>query len=73
MFENGKVKATGIHYSRYIASWNNVGGTYGFEEWLESMSEITENERRDILEMQMNGKLELEINAKEFIKKHKLN
>lgn len=68
MLENKKVAATGIHYSRYIASWINCGNQYGFEDWLESMQEITADERRDIKEMWMNGKLELECNIREFLK-----
>lgn len=72
MLENKKVKATGIHYSRYIASWRNCGDKYGFEEWLETMPEITEDERRDIKEMYMCGKLELECNIREFLKNFKI-
>ena len=68
MLENKKVAATGIHYSRYIASWINCGNQYGFEDWLESMTEITADERRDIREMWMTGKLELECNIREFLK-----
>lgn len=72
MLENKKVQATGIHYSRYIASWINYGNEYGFEEWLESMKEITDTERHDIMEMYMTGKLELELGAKEFLKTFKI-
>ena len=68
MLENKKVKATGIHYSRYIASWINCGNHYGFEDWLESMKEITADERRDICEIWMTGKLELENDIREFLK-----
>ena len=68
MLENKKVKATGIHYSRYIASWMNCGNEYGFEEWLKTMPEITEDERRDIKEMYMCGKLELETDIKKFLR-----
>lgn len=71
MLENKKVAATGIHYSRYIASWRKCGAGYGFEDWLESMPEITEEERRDISEMWMTGKLELECNIREFLKNFK--
>lgn len=68
MLDNKKVAATGVHYSRYIASWINCGNPYGFEDWLESMKEITDSERHDIMEMYMTGKLELELSIKEFLK-----
>jgi hypothetical protein len=71
MLENKKVGATGIHYSRYIASWINCGNKYGFEDWLKSMPEITESERRDMVQMWMTGKLELESSVRRFLKKRK--
>ena len=70
MLENKKTKY-GIHYSRYIMSWLNAGGEYfgtKFEEWLRS-EQLTDDEIRDIKEMAMNGKFELEQNARAFIKK----
>lgn len=64
MFENKMTKA-GIHYSRYIASWKNAGGsyTYLFEEWLKHLG-CTDEEISDMKEMYNCGKLELETDAK---------
>lgn len=69
MLENKKTKY-GIHYTRYMMSWINSGGTsFGanFEDWLRS-EQLTEEEIHDIKEIAMNGKLELEVNARAFIK-----
>lgn len=72
MFENKFIK--GIHVSRYIASWLNVGGSIrslGFELWLERLlingEHLTEDEIRYIRNFARNGKLELETNAKLFL------
>ena len=71
MFKNSK--ALGIRFSRFIASWNNVGGRKlgddAFLEWLESIG-VSEEDRYAILEMKNTGKLELEASAKDFIIKH---
>ena len=73
MFENKKVKATGIHYNRYIESWRNEGGyiEYGeaFDEWL-TFEGLTEDEIRDVHDL-CTGKFELEVNCKPFIEKQK--
>ena len=71
MLENKK--HNGIHYSRYIASWRNMGGQYfdkEFIEWLISEG-FTDDEARDVREMAMCGKMELETNAKMFINKER--
>ena len=71
MLENKK--HNGVHYSRYIASWRNMGGTYfgrEFELWLTSEG-FTDEEIREVKEMATCGKLELETAAKEFIDKEK--
>lgn len=71
MLENKKTEA-GIHYSRYIASWVNAGENYFgcmFEDWLKSEG-CKENEIREIVEMAIGGKLELEKSAKSFIKNY---
>ena len=68
-FKN-EVTHNGIHYSRYIASWNKAGGrTYGrlFKEWLRDYQELTDDEIKDIIEMATNGKMELEFSAKQFL------
>lgn len=61
-FEN-KIASTGIHYSRYIASWtkNIRRQLYGekFREWLSKLG-LTEEEQRDIYDQATNGKMELE-------------
>ena len=73
MLEN-KVKGF-IHYSRFIASWRNVGGKYfseEFEEWLKSEG-LSEEEVREVVEMAICGKLELETSAKNFVAKEARN
>ena len=66
-------KHNGIHYSRYIASWINAGGKYFNEEFLEWLKSegFEEDDARDVREMAMCGKLELETSAKKFINKEK--
>lgn len=72
MFENEIVN--GIHISRIIASWHNVGGENGwkFKLWLESLvindRHFTPDEVKRITNFADNGKLELECNARVFIK-----
>jgi len=70
-FENAKTEAQGVHYSRYIASWRNVGGDYfgnQFEKWLKENS-CTKNEIADIVVMATCGKMELEKTAKAYVNK----
>jgi hypothetical protein len=69
MLENKKTQ-NGIHYSRFIASWVNAGGTdWGeyFAKWL-AENGCTEEDIHAIQEMRMTGKLELEVGAKQFMK-----
>ena len=72
MLENKKYE--GVHYSRFIASWHNVGGRkagiYAFEDWLEHLG-LDANTIHDILEMEMGGKMELEKDARQFINNYK--
>lgn len=71
MFENKKTEVQGIHYSRYIASWRNVGGDYygeQFAKWLKANG-CTDKEIDDIREMASCGKMELELTAKSYVKK----
>jgi hypothetical protein len=71
MLENKK--HNGIHYSRYIASWRNIGGKYfeeEFIEWLKSEG-FNEDDARDVREMAMCGKMELEMSAKKFVNKER--
>ena len=72
MFENKKTVAQEVHYSRYIASWNNCGGDhyYGeqFAKWLRANG-CTEREIDDIREMATCGKMELELTAMIYVKK----
>ncbi len=70
----------GIHCSRYIASWCTAGGElHGskrrdgeFIDWLKNLfingRFLTDEEVTFIHQFASNGKLELEINAKEFLK-----
>lgn len=71
MFENKKTSC-GIYYSRYIASWANVGRGFGpvyyrdeFFKWLIEVG-CTENEAYEIVELANCGKVELEDSARLF-------
>lgn len=71
MFKN-KLTHNEIHYSRYIASWNNVIGNprdniRAFKEWLEKSEKLTQDEIQDIVNLLTNGKLELQESAKRFV------
>lgn len=77
MFENKIIK--GIHMSRYIASWINVGGTIrrpknkvGFISWLETLSidgePLSKDEVWQIYCYATDGKLELEEHARNFLR-----
>ena len=61
-----------VYYSRYIASWLNVGGfaryRFGnmFELWLYRLG-LSSEEISDVLFMATSGKFELERNAEEFL------
>ena len=75
-FDNARTEEHGVHYSRYIASWLNVGGKNpttlegytSFCMWLESLG-LTEDEVYNIGRMAMCGKIELEESAEAFIGK----
>lgn len=74
MFEN-KITHNGIHYSRYISSWINADGDLHFNQyrslfanWLRATQALTNKEVSEICELAENGKLELEISARNFIK-----
>ena len=70
MFENSSIR--GIHKSRYIASWIRSGGDlehfWKMDGWLKSLG-LTEEERDAIRDLATNGKLELEISAKCYMKR----
>lgn len=64
----------GIPITRYIASWYRAGGKCYYEkmeEWLKSLTIdgrlLTHDEITLIVECARNGKLELEVTAKQFI------
>lgn len=77
MFENKEIE--GIYISRFIASWQAAGNCrkdYGlFREWLKTLiingRYLTDDEIHDILFIADNGKLELEMSARKFLKKQK--
>lgn len=66
----------GIHYSRFIVSYAKVGGDLGkkreFEDWLKSLTingkQIPEEIIDEISFIAGNGKMELEGNARLFLK-----
>lgn len=78
MFENKTVKVGNFgeaHISRIIASWRNKGGdthSEEFKEWLRNILHLTTDEVADVMHIANNGKLELEMSARQFmaIKKH---
>lgn len=72
MLENRKFN--GIHYSRYIASYQNKGGVInygtknGFYKWMKSLG-ATDSMIREMVDIARMGKLELEIDCEKFINK----
>lgn len=85
-FENKIVGNGTLFYSRIIASWHNAGGViysgcenritgenWRFIRWLESLGFLTEEQIRDIRHMAEDGKLELEDNARRFLKENPIN
>ena len=73
MFENKNYE--GIYYSRFIASWINVGGrriNYKFKEWLGTLringNPIPEGVIQEIYNFGTNGKFELEVSAEHYLK-----
>jgi hypothetical protein len=75
MFEN-KVINGYTYASRFIASWIRSGGTFGkhgqgyddFRNWLKSLGFLSDEDIECIMYLARNGKLELEVSAKNFIK-----
>ena len=73
MFEN-KVINGYIYATRFIMSWVRSGGKfdkYGkgyddFRNWLESL-ELKTEDIEDVMFLAQNGKLELEVSAKNYI------
>lgn len=73
MFENKIFE--GIYYSRFIASYNNVGGNVcnkkQFSNWLASLTingkHLNGDQIYEIYYLATNGKLELESNARKFL------
>ena len=72
MFENVVIK--GIHASRYVMSWIRVGGKLSwragyseFNNWLKALG-LSEEEVDIIVEIARNGKMELEMSARHYLK-----
>jgi hypothetical protein len=81
MFENKQFE--GIYYSRFIASWYNVGGKRihshvdsdkmpnEFVRWLKQIhvndKSMSDDVIYDIVNLATNGKLEIEVNAAHFM------
>ena len=73
-FDNAVIK--GVHASRYIMSYLREGGEANyrdkFRKWLKSLPmELTKEEIDYIVGIYDNGKMELEMNAKRFLKNYK--
>ena len=71
-FENVLIK--GVHATRYIMSWIRMGGEihlYGrssdFVNWLKSLG-LTDEECDTIMDLATNGRMELEMSAKKYLK-----
>ena len=76
MLENTKVN--GIHASRYIASWVNVGGEFIgawedslFSRWLRTVGVTNEEDIHDMWELATCGKFELERAAERYLQANK--
>lgn len=74
MYENRQINGY-THATRYIASWLKVGGQLrtgedydDFKEWLKSL-ELDERDVNHIYYLAINGKMELEYEAKMFLAK----
>ena len=72
-FENKLIR--GIYATRFIASWLNMGGMLctgkdvdNFRSWLLSLG-LNSTEVWTIMYLTETGKMELEVNAKAFLKK----
>ena len=72
-FENKSIR--GIYATRFIASWLKMGGMLctgkdvdNFRSWLLSLG-LNSDEVWTIIYLATNGKMELEVNAKAFLKK----
>ena len=73
MFENKAINGY-TYATRFIMSWVRSGGKFGthgegyndFRKWLESLGLKTED-IEDIMFLAQNGKLELEISAKNYL------
>ena len=76
MLDN-KLSSEGIPYSRYIASWRKTGRQIsyrrcpesGFWGWLKSRG-LSDDECWGIINLGTTGKLELEDDARKYIKEH---
>ena len=72
-FENKSIR--GIYATRFIASWLRMGGMLytsededNFRSWLLSLG-LNSDEIWPIMYLATTGKMELEVNAKAFLKK----
>ena len=72
-FENKSIR--GIYATRFLASWLKMGGMLctgkdvdNFRSWLLSLG-LNSDEVWTIMYLATNGKMELEVNAKTFLKK----
>lgn len=72
-FENKQVNGY-VYYTRFFASWIRSGGDpiylrkeRGFEDWLRHLG-LNEEDINGIMFLAENGRLELETDAKRFLK-----
>ena len=74
MFENKQINGT--YATRFIMSWLRSGGVLSkkgtgyseFEKWLKSLG-LSDDDVDYVVVLASNGKLELEVSAKDFIQK----
>ena len=73
-----RIASNKVHYSRIIASWTSEACSFGmkrfiyddqFRRWLKTLG-LTEEEQHDIYYLATNGKMELESNARRFLREN---
>ena len=71
--ENKYVEKLDAHYTRIIFSWLNSGGAFFgefFEDWCVNTLGLSEEQFREINDMALMGKFELEHSARKYLRDH---